>query len=356
MRAFLTVAILACVVSPLTAQLYFAEIFEGYPAGQLASGAGGWIGWDNVPTVMGDIVVGPAFSGTKSLEIGDPDDTIQPFVLNDPTGHPQTGFWRLTAMMYIPGASFIGGTGGQYILIQNQYNHLGPYLWALQLKANPVTGNVEDDDRVEVNVVPVVTDTWIQVRLDMDLDNDALATYYNNTLVSFGTFTRAANDPTTIACLDLWSNIGSTTLAYWDDIFLTQTTPEYQVNQAASSLDFNGLTNHYLQPIKATLYSTVLATVNFGCTGGASWAIALTSGLSSVGLSNGGFATVGGQVVNVNLLDPTLTFVVLPFGCATSSQVALFAPGQFTAQMVIVDSSLPEGFALSAVNEVDVLP
>jgi hypothetical protein len=352
----LLVAALACTLAPLGAQTpYWSEGFESYPLGQLASGSGGWYGWDNIATVMGDIVAGPP--GTvqpQVLEINNTDDTIYPFVLNDPTGYPTSGVWRMSAWWYIPSSLFVTGSGAQDFLIQTTYNHGGPYTWAVQLEANPDTMMVSEYHTYQrINyTAPVVLDAWVLVQVDIDLDSNYHKLYYNNTLICEGTWVSAAADPVEIACLDLYTP-SLTNTSYYDDIKLEQIAGDYQKNQPGSSLDVNGVIGSAFSPAKPAFLAGVPATLNLNSTNaGLFWDMALTIPEPSVSLLAGGFLTPGGQVVNINLFAPSLTFLNPGFGFAPAALPMVLPPIQITAQMVNADPALPDGIALSAANEI----
>ena len=79
-----------------------------------------------------------------------------------------------------------------------------------------------------------------------------------------------------------------------------------------------------------------------------------------VPLGAGALPTPGGQIVNLDLTDPTLTFVlglgfVVPFA-PISSSFSIGSPGILSAQLLVLDPGLADGLALSALNTLVVTP
>lgn len=199
---------LALALGCSAAQAQWSENFDSYADGTLLAGVGGWDGWDGTAAAAGTVSSRQSRSGPHSIEIEGSDDAVHPF-----SGYT-SGQWTLTAHQYIPTG---GLTASTYFIVNNEYNHGGPYTWAVQMRFDPLTGMVVDDNRAEVNPIPVVFDQWAEIRLEIDLDTDTLETYYNGTLLSMGTYTLGAGDPLEIANLDLFTTGG---VAYYDDISL----------------------------------------------------------------------------------------------------------------------------------------
>jgi hypothetical protein len=100
------------------------------------------------------------------------------------------------------------------------YNHGGPYDWCIEVQfdfegdGGGGPGTVVDDFRTETNAPPIQFDTWVQIRCEVDIDNDTITTYYGNTEVSTGILFVDAGVPE-IANMDLFT-LGTT--SYYDDI------------------------------------------------------------------------------------------------------------------------------------------
>ncbi len=194
------------------------DSFETYAPATVLSNVGGWFGWDNTPAAAGTASALRARTGTRSILCGPAADAV----------HPQIGItsgrWTLTAHQYIPTG---GLTGDVYFIVNNVYNHGGPYTWTTQLKAQMSNGMVIDDLPRPHTPRPVVFDAWIEYRLDIDLDANTVSNYYNGDLVSRGTY--APSGPRAIQNFDLFNNGGTCS---WDDICLVKQTlpPCYETN------------------------------------------------------------------------------------------------------------------------------
>lgn len=132
----------------------------------------------------------------------------------------------------------------------------------------------------------------------------------------------------------------------------------WQVNQPTASLDFNGLSNSPCEPILLETCTGMVNTLNLGSTQlGLPYDIAITSS-PGVPVGGGGLLLPGGDVVNINLADPSLTFV---FGFTWTENfvapvsVPVAAAASVSIQMVTTDPAAPLGFALSALNRQEVV-
>jgi hypothetical protein len=137
-------------------------------------------------------------------------------------------------------------------------------------------------------------------------------------------------------------------------------TPLYQENQPASTFLINGVIGNIAVP--ATVTEMVGVPVNVGYLSsnlGFGWELVLT--LPSALLPVGGGATVtpgAQQILNVDLGAPlvmylnSLTFP--PFAGNTFLQVSGTAPLQIAGQMIVLDPTNPDGFALSAASRLHI--
>jgi MYXO-CTERM domain-containing protein len=178
--------------------------FEGYAAGTLLSGGlGGWYGWDANPAAAGVVSNAFAWDGENSIEISGT-DAVQPEL------GITSGQWTITAYQYIATADFSADT---YFIVNNDYSHGGPYTWAIEMQFDIATGTVLDDFRDESNVINIIFDEWVEIRIDVDLDADTQTTWYGGVELSAGTWTRNPGDPLEISNIDLFSTGGT---AYYD--------------------------------------------------------------------------------------------------------------------------------------------
>ena len=198
---------LACLPAVATAQIFWDEDFDSYPAGGLI-GNGGWTGWDGNPSFDANVVNTISLSAPNSVEIVQTSDVVQAF-----TGATY-GQWLITAWCYIPANS----TGEQFWIMLNQYAPGGTQNWSLQVLFDMSLGEVQDYNSPAT--LPIVYDQWIELRVEIDLDADLQTVFYDNQRLFADSWTGHVGDPgiLQIAALDLFSNGGSP--IYWDDIIL----------------------------------------------------------------------------------------------------------------------------------------
>ncbi|MCL4199210.1 MAG: hypothetical protein KJZ69_17100 [Phycisphaerales bacterium] len=187
----------------------WSENFESYANGQVLYNVNGWSGWNNVQGVAGSCTTQQAHGGSKSILIQPNDDAIRTFE----SGY-NVGRGTMRAWMYLARAQHTADT---YYIVQNEYTHGGPYQWCIELQFDITTQTVLDDFRDESGVVNIIYDRWVELRFEIDIDNDFITCYYNNQEVSSGQlFIRGGNAQ--IKNLDLYST-GSTN--YFDDLAVT---------------------------------------------------------------------------------------------------------------------------------------
>ncbi len=362
-----TLLVLALSAVTASAQFTWSDGFEAYVPGTLcplpgcgnAAGSGGWTGWDNVAGAAGTVVdpftAVPAVvphTGNHCVQIGVATDCIQPFSLNYPTTYPQSGLYEISAWSYVPTG---GLTGTTWFIVNNQYNHLGPYSWTLQLQFT--TGGIVTDVN-RGGSVPVVFDQWVQIRVLADLTNNTMIATYNGATVSTGVW-NILGGALAIANIDLYT--GGT--IFYDDISVQNPPANYQVNSAPATFTVNGINGTPYNKAVANLVATncSLGSANVALSSsnpGNAWDLAITVG-PGVPVTAGGFYTGGGQIVNINVFDPTLSFLngltfAVPFANFTLP-LQLSAPFDVSAQMIILDALSPDGFTLSQLNEIHVV-
>ena len=224
-----------------TARAQWSDNFDSYALNILLPDPAnntGWEEWDDgwmsSQTKVKDVAKGAAVrSAPHSIWVRGQSDTIMQFNGNGPgnvTGGPYTsGQWSLGAWMYKP----ITTTGGvmdipSFFIIQNQYNHNGPYNWSVQVNFSPLTGGwVADQETTSYSGVAIF-DQWVEMRADIDLDADSVELFYDNVSMGApypwnGGLSGAGSGDTAIGALDLFANGGLSpqSRVYYDDVFLT---------------------------------------------------------------------------------------------------------------------------------------
>ncbi len=189
----------------------WTDDFEGYSNGQVLYHVGGWSGWDDVEAVAGSCSTTVAHGGTKSILVEGADDAIHTFE------GLTSGSGTISAWVYTPVSQFIADA---FFLVQNDYQHGGPYEWCIDLEfdfegdGGGGPGTVVDAFRPETNAPNIAFDRWVEIRCEVDIDNDTITCYYNNIEVSTGQlFIRGGTHE--IKNLDLYTT-GTTN--YYDDI------------------------------------------------------------------------------------------------------------------------------------------
>jgi len=203
----------ACVPDPLF------DDFDAYDSGADICGlcpSGCWTSWDDNPDACAQVSSDHAFSGFNSLLVDGTsgpigDDVVYEFDIDD-------GQWTLEQMVYVPGDQ--AGTG--YTILLNTYESGGPKNWSLQLRFDPGLGVVESE--FDGGLVPLVTDQWIPLHVDIDLDADTQSVYYDGQLVVTKSWSEgvSGDGQTRIEALDLYANEpGAGSLIYYDDVRLS---------------------------------------------------------------------------------------------------------------------------------------
>jgi len=139
--------------------------------------------------------------------------------------------------------------------------------------------------------------------------------------------------------------------------------PRWQVNTAGSSLTGNGQSapspfgaNYGL----ARACVNQVVTVNLNSVGvGLPWDLASTLS-APVPLGQGAIASAGGEVLNLNVFDPSLSFMLglsfaVPFAPSTS-YFTIPVPLGMSFQMVNANPAAPDGFSLSSAVRLEVDP
>ena len=195
-----------------TAQADWMDNFDSYGDGQQLFNVGGWTGWDDVQASAGTATSAQSMSAPLSIGVSNSlgNDAVHPF---DPL---TSGAWTFTAHQYIPR----GLDGLTYFILNNVYNHGGPYEWGIEMHMDPATGLVNDQirDPNGNTATQIVYDAWVEIRVDFDLDLDTCDAYYNNVLIASGTWATSGYPTVEFANVDLYAphEVG----VYFDDISL----------------------------------------------------------------------------------------------------------------------------------------
>ncbi len=187
----------------------FQESFDDYADGSDVHGQGGWKGWDNNPA--GGALVTSAFSlsAPHSVDVAGGSDLVHEYV--DYT----SGQWIYTAWVYVPSGTT---NGPSYFILLNTYADGGPNNWSTQVFFDAVAGVVQSDS--DGSFLPLVTDAWVELRVEIDLDANNQDFYYDDQLLHSFSWTEgiSGGGALNIGAVDLFANFASS--VYYDDISL----------------------------------------------------------------------------------------------------------------------------------------
>jgi hypothetical protein len=196
MRGVVTAAVVLLLASS-AAMGQWSENFDSYALGTSMHGQGGWYGWDNVPgaagTVSDDFVISAPHAIKASNSFGN--DTVHPF-----SGYTD-GQWVFTAYHYIPS----GLDGLTYFILNNEYNHNGSQDWGIEMHMDPGTGMVTEAIHDQGLTTPIVYDQWVEIRTEIDLDNNYVEAYYNGTMLANGQWNIRSNGLIELQAVDLYA-------------------------------------------------------------------------------------------------------------------------------------------------------
>lgn len=204
--------VLALMLAAGAASAQWADNFDSYPPGPLNSG--GWDGWDGVPAAYGVVTDAIARSGANSLAVSGTSDAVRGF-----SGYT-SGQWVVKGYIYVPGNL----DNLTYWIIQNQYAHGGPYDWTVEVHLDPLLGEVTEEIQGAygdgTNYLTLITDAWVEIRAEFDLDANVVTTYYDGQLLATGPVDIRQGGPIEIANLDLYAP--HTVEVYHDDLSIAR--------------------------------------------------------------------------------------------------------------------------------------
>ena len=203
-RRLLIAAAALALALPVIASAQFSEDFDSYAPGTSMHGVNGWKGWDNNPAATAYTTDLLSLSAPNSVAISPTSDLVHEF--SDYT----LGVWIVSAQQYIPSSA----TGSQYFILLNTYADAGPYNWSTEIQ---FANGVVTDDATGVTL-PLITDQWVEIRVEIDLDADTQSIYYGGTLLVAASWTEGltGGGALSVAALDLFSN--NATDIYYDDV------------------------------------------------------------------------------------------------------------------------------------------
>ena len=163
---------------------------------------------------MAFVTTDQAFSPPNSLNVGGTADVVQQFA------GVSGGTWYARVKTFVPS----GQTGDLYFIILDEYNHGGPYHWAVQLRFSASEGIVENvggTDVPGVGIVSIILDQWVEIMVEINLGGNQYVVSYGGEYLDSQPWT--VEGQLAVAAFDLFSDRSSE--SYMDDVWLDTTIP-----------------------------------------------------------------------------------------------------------------------------------
>ncbi|OFW59850.1 MAG: hypothetical protein A2133_07355 [Actinobacteria bacterium RBG_16_64_13] len=217
--ALLLVAV-AFAAPALADTIVWSENWDSYAVGTNVADVSGWKPWNNNPSLRGGITVSStqSHSGPNSLSVYAPTDLGH--VVHEFSGC-DSGKWVFTYWQYVP-SDFTDSTQTPDIDLFSVYSDSGPTEWSSDLYPDPNDDWFYGDTPVVSGHLPLITDRWVQVRVEIDLDNDTQKAYYDGSLLYEDDW--AHSGTTAFAAFDLYALRAA--FVYFDDFSLVRVTAD----------------------------------------------------------------------------------------------------------------------------------
>lgn len=364
-RTLLAMTLLVVAILPAQG---FLEGFDGYQVGTTLSGP--WSLMGSSPGIVNASAT--ASSGGHVLAFG-------PISLGlfggPPWGQyrafapaPTCGQWRLGAAVRVqdPGTDTL-------LRISNGNPNSVFMEWALTLALDWSSSEVRVNGTatqapLAFTLPPVPAGTpfssWVQIQVDVDLDANTYALVLNGVPVSAGTY--ATSGSVEMTGVHLRSIQPVQRFVHWDDVALQALSPlPYERNKPTASLTLDGVQTCGQGPAAITRNTTDWVTLSIGGSPGGVLSELLVAFAPLVPEGAPGSLTLaGGQIVNCDLSDPTFNYAnggvapaFQPFLVGSIPvQLTTIPPGaSISAQLLVLDATIPELISLSQGVQLDVL-
>jgi len=205
-----------------TNRVAWSDDFDTYTTGSALHGQGGWAGWDNDPAVTGYVTNVQSRSSPNSVEI-DYFTTVAADMVQQ-YSDVNSGIWIYRAWQYVPGSM----TGTQNFILMNTYvvgTHNNPD-WSLQLEFSATGGYMRDANNVAATTT-LITNAWVEIRVEINFETDLQTIYYNNNLLTSKSWKNGVSPggAKNLACVDLYAGSATSSSVYYDDLSLSPPTP-----------------------------------------------------------------------------------------------------------------------------------
>lgn len=199
----------------------FHEDFDSYAVGDVCAQSA-WEPWIPGDDVCGEVSDEVVFSGGRSLLIqgavggagGGGDDTVHRF------SGIEGGQWSFSTMTYVPSSA----SGTASFILLNTFPTAGNQSWSAVIEFRSDFGEIWVWQE-QFTGASIITNEWVELRVDFDLDADTADYYYNDELIWETTWTSAilAGGEPRLQAVDLYGGeptTGGHTGMYYDDMTL----------------------------------------------------------------------------------------------------------------------------------------
>ena len=187
-----------------TANANWFDDFDSYATGSQVVGQGGWEEWGpGCGALTSDV---QALSVPNSVDVLGATDLVHQY-----DGYTE-GQWIYTAWSYVPNDF----AGESYFILLNTFGATNN--WSIQVRFDSALNVIESE--FETAQLPLITDEWVELRTEIDLDADWMEFYYGGVLLSAKSWTEGVSGggALNIGAVDLFAN-GATSI-YYDNMSL----------------------------------------------------------------------------------------------------------------------------------------
>ncbi len=197
------VGVLVCLPTVVKAEIWYDD-FDSYATGSQVVGQGGWEEWG--PGAGALTSAAQALSAPNSIDVFGAADLVHQY-----SGSTE-GQWTYTAWSYVP-ENYVGES---YFILLNTFGTTNN--WSVQVRFDSALSVVESE--FEATQLPLITDQWVELRAEIDLDADWVDLYYGGAFLSGKVWTEGVSGAgaLNIGAVDLYAN--SATTIFWDDMSL----------------------------------------------------------------------------------------------------------------------------------------
>lgn len=225
MRFSRVLAFLAVAAIPASAHAqFFTDNFDTYANGSTIAGQGGWETWDNAAGANTTVVNTQSFTAPNSLAVSGPADIVHQFAGANAAA---SATWFARVQTFVPS----NASGDMFFILLNQYAPLGAdNNWSVQvalcqtgcISGTPgMVANLGGTDVPGAATVPLITNQWVELRVEINFTANTYSVFYNNQLLE--TLPWQQTGTAQVAAVDLFSQ--SNTVGFMDSFFLNQTLP-----------------------------------------------------------------------------------------------------------------------------------